>query len=85
MHRLVQAVIADQIPAGLASQWRQAAAALIEAAIPDDPFLRRTWEVYETLLTAAQAVLDLTSGGMRQIANYLGTSGNYPAAGTSSR
>ena len=36
VHRLVQAVTADQMPAELASQWRQAAAALIEAAIPDD-------------------------------------------------
>ena len=36
VHRLVQAVTADQMPAELASQWRQAAAALIEAAIPAD-------------------------------------------------
>ena len=36
VHRLVQAVTADQMPAELARQWRQAAAALIEAAIPDD-------------------------------------------------
>ena len=34
VHRLIQAVTADQMPAELASQWRQAAAALIEAAIP---------------------------------------------------
>ena len=36
VHRLVQAVTADQMPAELARAWRQAAAALIEAAIPDD-------------------------------------------------
>ena len=36
VHRLVQAVTADQMPAELARQWRQAAAALIEAAIPAD-------------------------------------------------
>ena len=36
VHRLVQAVTADQMPAELAQAWRQAAAALIEAAIPDD-------------------------------------------------
>ena len=36
VHRLVQAVTADQMPAELAGQWRQAAAALIEAAIPGD-------------------------------------------------
>ena len=37
VHRLVQAVTADQMPAELARQWRQAAAALIEAAIPAIP------------------------------------------------
>ena len=36
VHRLVQAVTADQMPAELAGAWRQAAATLIEAAIPDD-------------------------------------------------
>ena len=36
VHRLVQAVTADQMPAELARRWRQAAAALIEAAIPAD-------------------------------------------------
>jgi tetratricopeptide (TPR) repeat protein len=80
VHRLVQAVTADQMTAELAGQWRHAAAALIEAAIPDDPDLRGTWEVYAALLPHAQAVLHPTSDGMRQIAQYLGTSGNYPAA-----
>ena len=32
------------------------------------------------LLPHARAVLDLTSGGMWQIALYLGHSGSYPAA-----
>ena len=32
VHRLVQNVMLDQMPADLAGQWRQAAAALIEAA-----------------------------------------------------
>ena len=36
VHRLVQAVTADQMPAELAREWQQAAAALIEAAIPGD-------------------------------------------------
>ena len=80
VHRLVQAVTADQMPAELASQWRQAAAALIEAAIPDDTDLPETWPVYAALLPHAQAALDLTSGGMWQIALYLGHSGSYPAA-----
>ena len=32
------------------------------------------------LLPHARAVLDLTSGGMWRIAQYLGYSGSYPAA-----
>jgi hypothetical protein len=80
VHRLVQAVTCDQMPAGLASQWRQAAAALIEAAIPADPEEPAAWPVCAALLPHAQAVLDLTSDGMRRIAMYLGHSGNYPAA-----
>jgi hypothetical protein len=80
VHRLVQAVTADQMPAELACQWRQAAAALIEAAIPADPELPANWGVYAALLPHARAVLDLTSGGMGRIADYLGQSGSYPAA-----
>jgi Domain of unknown function (DUF4062)/Tetratricopeptide repeat len=80
VHQLVQAVTADQMPAELASQWRQAAAALIEAAIPADTALPGTWSVCAALLPHAQAALDLTSSGMFRIAQYLGDSGNYPAA-----
>jgi Tetratricopeptide repeat len=80
VHRLVQAVTADQMPAELAQAWRQAAAALIEAAIPADTRLPGTWPTCAVLLPHAQAALDLTSGGMLQIARYLGESGSYPAA-----
>ena len=80
VHRLVQAVTADQMPAELARQWRQAAAALIEAAIPGDTELPETWPVCAALLPHAQAVLDLTSDGMARIAQYLGYSGSYAAA-----
>jgi tetratricopeptide repeat protein len=80
VHRLVQAVTADQMPAELASQWRQAAAALIEAAIPVDIDLPETWPMCAALLPHAQAVLDLTSRSMWRIAQYLASSGNYPAA-----
>ena len=58
VHRLVQAVTADQMPAELARQWRQAAAALIEAAIPDDTDQPETWPVFAALLPHAQAALD---------------------------
>jgi hypothetical protein len=80
VHRLVQAVTADQMPAGLAQAWRQAAAALVEAAIPGDPELPESWPTYTALLPHAQAVLDLTSDGIWRIAQYLGYNGSYPAA-----
>ena len=80
VHRLVQAVTADQMPAELAEAWRQAAAALIEAAIPDDTALPGTWPVCAALLPHAQAALADDSDGMARIANYLGSSGSYAAA-----
>jgi hypothetical protein len=80
VHRLVQAVTADQMAAELAQAWRKAAAAVIDAAIPGDSHLPGTWPTCAALLPHAQTVLDLTSGGMWRIARYLGYSGNYPAA-----
>ena len=80
VHRLVQAVTADQMPAELAQAWRQAAAAVIEAAIPDDTDLPAAWPVCAVLLPHARAVLGLTSDGLWQIATYLGNSGSYLAA-----
>jgi hypothetical protein len=80
VHRLVQAVTADQMPAGLARQWQQAAAALIEDAIPGDTGLPGTWPVCAALLPHAQAALADDSAGMARIASYLGSSGSYAAA-----
>jgi len=80
LHRLVQAVTVDQMPAGLAGEWQQAAAAVIEDAIPSDPELPETWRVCAALLPHAQAALADDSNGMARIAHYLGSSGNYAAA-----
>ncbi len=80
VHRLVQNVMLDQMSAELAKQWRQAAAAVIEAAIPADNSLPASWPMCAALLPHAQAALDLTSDGMWRIAEYLGNSGNYRAA-----
>ena len=80
VHRLVQAVTADQMPAKLAYQWRQAAAALIEAAIPGDTRQPQTWPAFRKLLPHAEKALPPSSSGMERIACYLGNSGSYAAA-----
>ena len=80
LHRLVQAVTADQMPAELARQWQQAAVAIIEDAIPGDTGPPATWPVCAVLLPHAQAALADDSAGMARIANYLGASGSYAAA-----
>jgi len=80
VHRLVQAVTADQMPAELANQWRQAAAALIEAAIPKDSRQPDTWPDFGALLPHAEKALAPGSSGMERIASYLGNSGSVAAA-----
>ena len=80
VHRLVQAITRAQLTAEAAGQWEQAAAALVEAAVPADAELPAAWPVCAVLLPHARAVLDLTSDGMWQIARYLGYSGSYLAA-----
>jgi len=80
VHRLVQAVTADLMPAELRDAWRQAAATVIEAAIPDDTRRPETWPVFAALLPHAQAALAGDSGGMAGLADYLGWRGSYAAA-----
>jgi hypothetical protein len=80
VHRLVQAITRDQLSAEVADQWQQAAAALVQAAVPADPEAPVAWQDCAVLLPHARAVLDLTSDGMSRIAWYLGQSGSYPAA-----
>jgi Tetratricopeptide repeat len=79
VHRLVQAVTADQMPGGLCLAWQQAVAALIEAAIPVDPRLPESWVSYALLLPHAQAALPDDSDGMARLASYLGWRGSYAA------
>jgi tetratricopeptide (TPR) repeat protein len=80
VHRLVQVIARAQLTPDAAGQWKQASAALVEAAVPADPQLPAAWPVYAAMLPHALAVLDLTSDGMWKIALYLGHSGNYAAA-----
>jgi len=80
MHRLVQAVTLSQMPADVAATWRATAAALIDAALPESPYLPETWQACAVLLPHARTVLSDESRGMAQIATYLGHSGGYAAA-----
>jgi hypothetical protein len=80
VHRLVQAITRDHLPPGQAGQWQQAAAALIDAAVPSNPELPGNWPACAALLPHARAVLDLTSVGIWNIAQVLGLSGSYLTA-----
>lgn len=80
VHRLVQAVTRAQLTADQAGQWKEAAAALIEAAVPADGKLPSAWRPCALLLPHARAVLELTSDGIGQVARALGDSGSYAAA-----
>ena len=80
VHRLVQALTADNMPADLRDQWRQAAASLIEAAIPDDTDPPDVWPVCAALLPHARATLPGESAGIARLANYLGQQGSYLSA-----
>ena len=80
VHRLVRAITRAQLSEDVAGQWKQAAAALVDGAVPANPELPASWPVCALLLPHGRAVLDLTSGSMREIALSLGYSGSYPAA-----
>ena len=85
VHRLVQAVTADQMPAELASQWRLAAATLIEAAIPDDTGSPAAWPVCATLLPHAQAAFAETATAWLGWPITSDVAAATPAPGTSRR
>ena len=80
LHRLVQAVTVDQMSESLASGWRRAAAATVEAALPANPKLPSTWPAFAALLPHAQAALAPHAAGLARVADYLGRSGSYLAA-----
>jgi hypothetical protein len=83
VHRLVQKITLDQLDPDVAKDWRRAAAALIEAALPpdaadaDDP---ATWSAFAALLPHALMALPPGSGGMDKVAAFLRAFGNDTAA-----
>jgi tetratricopeptide (TPR) repeat protein len=80
IHRLVQAVTADQLPADRRDAWNRAAGAVLEAVLPDDPNEPRAWPSYAALLSHARAVLPAESEGMANMARYLHARGDYRTA-----
>jgi hypothetical protein len=80
VHQLVQAVTISQMAPDLAGSWRQAAATLVEAAIPEDTRLPDTWAACALLLPHAQAALEEASHGVSRLAEYLDATDNAPAA-----
>lgn len=85
VHRLVQAVTVDHLADNETGVWRKAARMLIELTLPEDPASPDSWPVYSVLLPHAEATLPLTCEGMTRISDFLGYSGNYPAARDLSR
>ena len=86
VHRLVQAITLDLLPAEDRAAWRRAAAALIEAALPGEPQDPGSWPVFAALLPHAQAVLDPASSGMFGWPSTSGiTAGTPPLATWSGR
>jgi tetratricopeptide (TPR) repeat protein len=80
VHRLVQAITRAQLLPDLAADWQGAAAAVIDAALPDNPGNPADWPVFAALLPHAQAALAPTSDGIFKIAAYLRAIGDYSAA-----
>ncbi|WP_436757926.1 FxSxx-COOH system tetratricopeptide repeat protein [Streptosporangium sp. V21-05] len=80
VHRLVQAVTLDQLPPGQRTAWRQAAAALLQAVLPDAPESPDNWPRFAQLLPHARAAFSPASPALLTVAEYLAQSGNFRIA-----
>jgi hypothetical protein len=65
MHRLVQAVVSDQMPSGQLGQWKAAASALIEAAIRQKTGKPDSWSACSALIAHARTALIAGSAGIK--------------------
>ncbi|HEV3290865.1 MAG TPA: tetratricopeptide repeat protein, partial [Streptosporangiaceae bacterium] len=79
-HRLVQRITKAELGPEVAEDWRRAAAALIEAALPGDADKPANWPVFAALLPHAQTALTEASYGMDSVATYLRAIGDHRAA-----
>ena len=73
VHRLVQAITLDQMPAEAGQGMAAGRGALVEAALPGDPRQPANWPVYAALLPHAQAALTADSDGMAAARRLPGT------------
>jgi hypothetical protein len=86
IHRLVQAVTLDNLPAAARAAWRRAACALLQGVLPAgaeeeaDAEDTVNWPRFAQLLPHARALLPLDNPDMCKIAWYLGVSGDYRTA-----
>ncbi|MCT9106551.1 tetratricopeptide repeat protein [Streptomyces mirabilis] len=80
VHRLVQAVTIDQLPSAERDVWRTTAAELVQAVLPTDATVRKSWPRYALLLPHARTLLSPGSQGTIRMVDYLGASGDYVTA-----
>lgn len=80
VHRLVQAVTTDQMPAALAEEWRQAAAAVLGAAVPEETQQPDNWPACAALLPHVRSAVAADSDVMARMADYLASIGSYAAS-----
>ena len=80
VHRLIQAVTADELGDTEHAIWRRIAAAILEAAVPETPEQPDTWHTYTVLFPHVLAALTAESPSMVRVVRYLGASGDYRTA-----
>ena len=78
VHQLVQAITSDQIPIEQRPGWKDAAAALLRSALPEDPKLPENWPTFRSL--APHVLATLPAADMRSTVQFLRSSGSYGAA-----
>ncbi len=89
VHRLVQEVVRSQVPPETRATWVGLTAQLVDGYAPDEPGDVRTWPLWDLLrshleriieLAEREAVLELTTGLMANLAHLLYVKGLYSQA-----
>ncbi|MEU5859932.1 tetratricopeptide repeat protein [Nonomuraea sp. NPDC047529] len=80
VHRLIQATTLAQLSDNERQAARDQAAALLQAALPEDPEALANWPMYRRLVPHARAVLPFDSPGLHCVRDFLTASGDYRTA-----